>query len=387
MSKARLIITAITVEHCTQAEAARRYGVSRGWVSKLMARYRAEGELALEPRPRTPKHSPTRIDQDTIFLIGALRRRLAQEGLDAGPHTIAWHLEQHHGLRVSPATIWRQLRRDGLVEPQPQKRPRSSYVRFEAVLPNETWQADFTHCTLADGGDVEVLTFLDDHSRFALSVTAHSRVTGPIVRAMFTQTTAQHGLPASTLTDNGMVFTTRLSGGRGQNGFEHDLARLGIRQKNGRPYHPQTQGKVERFQSTLKKWLAGRPRPIDLITLQLQLDQFVDEYNHRRPHRALNRRTPAAAYNSRPKATPNPTQLHELARVRHDTIDAHGRISLRHAGRMHHIGLSRTRARTRVIVLIDGLQIRVVERNTGELIRELTLDTSRDYQPQNPKNS
>ncbi|MGG7466618.1 IS481 family transposase [Plantibacter sp. YIM 135347] len=386
MSKARLIITAITVEHCTQAEAARRYGVSPGWVSKLMARYRAEGDAALEPRSRAPKHSPTRINATTIALIVQMRTQLLERGLDAGAHTIAWHLHHHHSITVAPATIWRHLRTVGLIEPQPQKRPRSSYIRFEAALPNETWQADFTHWPLSNGTDTEILSFIDDHSRYALSITAHHRITGPIVRTVFAQTTAEHGLPASTLTDNGMVFTTRLSGGRGQNGFEHDLARLGIQQKNGHPYHPQTQGKVERFQQTLKKWLSNQPKPADLIALQLLLDAFVEEYNHRRPHRALERTTPAAAYAARPKATPNRSESEERARVRTDTIDNHGRITLRHAGRLHHIGLGRTLARTRVIVLIDGLEIRVVHRRTGELIRELTLDTTRDYQPQEPKN-
>ena len=129
-----------------------------------------------------------------------------------------------------------------------QSGPRSSYVRFAAEQPNETWQADFTHYRLTrpdgrPGPDTEILSWLDDHSRFAISVTAHVRVTGPIVVAEFREAVATHGIPASTLTDNGMVFTTRLSGGslrgtRGRNGFEHELHRLGVVQKNSRPNHP-----------------------------------------------------------------------------------------------------------------------------------------------------
>ncbi len=98
--------------------------------------------------------------------------------------------------------------------PAPQKRPRSSYVRFQAEQPNEMWQADFTHYPLTTGVDVEILSWLDDHARHALSVTAHLRVTGPIVVDTFRAAVALHGAPASTLTDNGMVFTTRLAGGR-----------------------------------------------------------------------------------------------------------------------------------------------------------------------------
>jgi transposase len=139
VSKARLVVTAVVVEGRSQAEVARAYGVSRGWVSKLVARYRAEGEAAFEPRSRRPRTSPTAIDAATVELIIRLRKQLSEQGLDAGPDTIAWHLH-HHQVRVSRATISRYLTRHGLVTPAPKKRPRSSYLRFQAELPNETWQ-------------------------------------------------------------------------------------------------------------------------------------------------------------------------------------------------------------------------------------------------------
>ena len=155
--------------------------------------------------------------------------------------------------------------------------------------------------------DTEVLTWLDDHSRYALSVTAHARVTGPIVLLAFRAACGAHGVPASTLTDNGMVFTTRLSGGKGgRNALEHELRRLGITQKNGKPNHPQTQGKVERFQQTMKNWLRAQPdQPDTLAGLQPLLDAFTGIYNTQRPHRSLTgRATPADAYAARPKAQP-----------------------------------------------------------------------------------
>jgi transposase InsO family protein len=389
MTKARLIITAVVHENRRQAEVARDYGVSPGWVSRLVARYRQEGMSAFEPRSRRPRTSPNALPQATVDLIIELRHKLTATGLDAGPDTIAWHLKQHYALTVSTATISRYLTRAGLVTPEPKKRPKASYLRFAAEQPNETWQADFTHYPLADGTDTEILTWLDDHSRYALSVTAHRRVTGPIVLRTFRETLTQHGIPASTPTDNGMVFTTRLSGGKGgRNAFEAELHRLGIVQKNSRPNHPTTCGKVERFQQTLKKWLTAQPnQPTTLAELQRLIDAFVDTYNHHRPHRALTHRaTPATTYTARPKATPTGrADTHD--RLRHDRVDKVGKITLRVGGRLHHIGIGRAHARTHVIMLVHNLNVRIIHATTGELLRELTINPTKDYQPQNTKRS
>lgn len=388
MSKARLVITAVVLEERAQAAVARDYGVSKGWVSKLVARYRAEGEGAFQPRSRRPKHSPNSTPAAVVELMLSLRTRLSASGLDAGPDTIAWHLAHHHSVSVSPATVHRYLSRAGLITPEPKKKPRSSYIRFEAAMPNETWQSDFTHYRLADRSDAEILTWLDDCTRFAVRITAHRRVTAPIVLAEFRAAIHHHGTPASTLTDNGMVFTTRLSGlGRagGRNAFEAELRRLNITQKNSRPAHPTTQGKVERFQQTMKKWLAAAsPQPTTIHELQQLIDRFADEYNNRRPHRSLPQQaTPATIYQRLPKAAPLGTRdadAHE--RVRRDRVDDAGSITLRVNGRLHHIGIGRTHARTRVIILAHDLDVRIVNAATGELLRELTIDTSRDYQPQ-----
>jgi transposase len=239
MSKARLVITAVVTEGRSQGEVARGYGVSQGWVSRLVARYRTEGEAAFEPRSRRPRTSPTAIAQTTAKLIIKLRKDLTGQGLDAGPQTIAWHLEHHHQLQVSPATISRYLTRAGLVVPEPKKRPKSSCIRFQAEQPNERWQSDFIHWHLADHTEIEIVSWLDDHSRCALSVTAHPVTTGQVTRATFLAATSIYGVPASTLTDNGLVCTTRFSGGKGgRNGLENELRRLGVTQKNGRPSHP-----------------------------------------------------------------------------------------------------------------------------------------------------
>jgi transposase InsO family protein len=248
MSKARLVITAVTVEKRPVSEVARAYGVARSWVCALLALLPGRGEAAFEPRSRRPKTSPTAISDDATDLIIGLRKDLAGQGLDAGPQTIAWHLQHHHQVKVPAATVSRYLARAGLVTPAPAKRPKSSCIRFEADMPNECWQSDFTHYPLASGTDTEILTWLDDDSRHALSVTAHARVTGPAVLLAFRAACERHGVPASTLTDNGMVFTTRLSGGKGgRNALEHELRRLGIRKWPASTALPCTAGSPRRW--------------------------------------------------------------------------------------------------------------------------------------------
>ena len=388
-SKARLVITALFVDRQSPAEVAARYGVHRTWVYKLRARYQAEGEVALEPRSRRPHTFPAALAGEVVDLIVGLRKQLTDTGLDAGPDTIAWHLRHHHGLPVARSTISRHLTAAGLVVPEPRKRPKSSYLRFQAAMPNQTWQSDFTHYPLADRPGtptgIEIISWLGDCTRYALHVSAHPRITTPIVLATFRDAVTRHGIPASTLTDNGMVYTVRLSGGRGgRNAFEDELSRRHIAQKNSRPGHPTTCGKVERFQQTLKKWLRAQPtQPATIGELQTLLDLFVDEYNQRRPHRSLpHRAIPAALYDSMPKALRGPvTDPTTHDRVRHDRVDKAGSVTLRHNSRLHHIGVGRTHAGTCVILLVQNLQIRIVNAATGELLRDLTLDPTRDYQP------
>lgn len=325
-----------------------------------------------------------------------LRKTLTDAGLDAGPHSICWHLQ--HGpddlvrpadrVRVAPTTAWRILHRYGLVVPEPNKRPKASLRRSEAELPNLTWQTDVTHVRLADGTDAEVLSFLDDHSRFLLASAAFRTVTGPRVVQVLRQAIDLHGPPASVLSDNGLVFTTRFAGsaaGRSNpNGFQKELATHGITQKNSSPGHPQTCGKIERWHSTLKRWLAARHRAATVADLQTQLNTFRDIYNTRRPHRAIGRRTPAAAYTALPKAGPGdiqPSATDTQHRVRTDTVDTSGTVTIRYHGRLHHIGLGRTHAGTHVLMLVQDRDITVIHKTTGEVLRQLILDPTKDYQP------
>jgi transposase InsO family protein len=311
VSKARLVITAVVVEGRPVREISATYGVARSWIYELLARYRKEGDQAFEPRSRRPHSQPTAIPAATVELIIQLRHQLAEQGLDAGAHTIAWHLAERHQLAVSEATIWRKLQQAGLIIPEPKKKPKTAYISFAAEQPNQMWQVDFTHYRLTrpdgtPGADAEILCFLDDHSRYAISVTCHRPVTGPIVVAAFRQAVAGQGIPASVLSDNGMVFTTRFAGGRAGrntiNGFQAELRHLGVVQKHSKPNHPTTCGKVERFHQTLKKWLAAQPRqPQTVAELQALCDHFVNYYNSRRPHRSLNGRHPRRPTKPDPK--------------------------------------------------------------------------------------
>ena len=392
MSKARLVITAVVVEGRPVREVSAAYGVARSWIYELLDRYRSEGEAAFEPRSRRPHNQPRAIPAATAELIIRLRRDLTRQGLDAGAHTIAWHLVEQHQLAVSEATIWRTLKAAGLITPEPKKKPKTAYICFAAEQPNQMWQVDFTHYRLTrpdgtPGADAEILCFLDDHSRYAISITCHQPVTGPAVVTTFRQAVADQGIPASVLSDNGMVFTTRFAGGRAGrdtiNGFSALLRDLGVAQKHSKPNHPTTCGKVERFHQTLKKWLTAQPeQPHTVAELHALCNTFIAYYNNSRPHRSLNRRTPLAAYQARPKAAPQvSTEAEPQARIRRDVVDNHGKLSLRHNGRLHHIGIGRTHARTPILMLINGLHIRIIHATTGELIRELILNPAVDYQP------
>jgi transposase InsO family protein len=386
MSMARVVITAVVVEGRSKSAVARDYGVSRRWVQILAARYLAEGGAAFEARSRRPHTSPRRTSQATEDAIVALRKELAEAGHDAGAETIAWHLRQRGGRPPSVATIWRILSRRGFVTPQPHKRPRSSWHRFQAELPNEVWQADITHWPLADGTDTEILNIVDDHSRLLTGCTARKIFKAGGIVADLHAAMARHGRPERMLTDNGAVFTG-LYRGRGWVALERELTALGIALSHSRPYHPQTCGKVERLHQTLKNWLARQDPAATTAGLQAQLDSFTAYYNTQRPHRATGRRTPQAAWNARPRAIPTRQgiRISEHFRVRRDRVDTDGKLTLRHNSRLHHIGIGRAWAGTKVLILARDLNLRIITQDTGELVRELTLDPSHDYQPQAPR--
>lgn len=381
MGMAQLVVAAVLVEGRSKSEVARQYGVSRRWVITLVQRYLAEGDPGLEPRSRRPHTSPRRTSIHVEDEIVRIRKELDRDGHEAGAATIAYHLEQLLGWTPAVSTIWRILTTRGFITPQPHKRPKSSYIRFQAEQPNERWQLDITHWNLADGSPVEILNIIDDHSRLVLNSNSQRTFKGPDVDRRFRKAAAVYGNPQSLLSDNAAVFTGAPRR-YGRVRLEVTLAGRGIRFDHSRPYHPQTCGKIERFHQTLKKWLVNQPTAGSLPQLQRQLDAFRRYYNHIRPHRALHRHTPASAYLARPKAVPTNKPIDTGHwRTRHDRIDSSGVFTLRHNSRLHHVGVGRRYAGTRILVLAHDLDIRVLTKD-GELIRELTLDPTRDYQPQ-----
>jgi transposase InsO family protein len=380
MDLARYVVEAVLVEGRSYREVARAHGVSKSWVGKVVSRFREGGYAAIGPRSRAPGHIPHRTPPEIEEAIVRVRRELVAAGFDAGAVTIHFHLsEEGLGHVPSVSTIWRILKRRGFVTPQPHKRPRSSWIRFEAALPNERWQSDVTHWRLSCGTQIDILNFLDDHSRLIVASEALSVTRAPDVLRVFTRAADLWGYPASLLTDNGCVYTAWHRGG--SNIVEAELLQRGIAYHHSRPYHPQTCGKVERFHQTLKSFLAKQPPATDLKTLQFQIDTFVAYYNEVRPHRARGRMTPKAAYLARDKARPQGPEidLPKGARVRRDRIDASGRVTLRHRGRLHHIAVGRAHKHTPVIMLVANLDVRILTEE-GEVLRHLTLDPTKNYQ-------
>lgn len=385
MDLAGYVINAVLVEGRSVKEVCEAHGISRSWLYELIARYRELGDAGLKPQSKRPHSSPTRVSAAIEDEIVALRKELTELGVDAGAHTIHYHLQHRRRRRrrdvPSVATIWRVLSRRGFVTPRPQKRPRSSWRRFQAELPNECWQADTTHWALADGTDVEILNVIDDHSRLLVASRVYVTAKASDVVETFHHAASELGLPASMLTDNGAIFTAQAR--NGTCAIELELIALGVDYKHSRPYHPQTCGKVERFHQTLKKWLAKQHRATTVTGLQAQLDRFRIYYNTIRPHRALRRRTPAQAFAARTKATPRRPGITVPAqhRLRRDRIDTTGKVTLRYRSKLLHLGVGRRYAGTRVMLLVADRDVRVIN-DDGELLAQFTINPTKTYQPQ-----
>lgn len=379
MNKNAVIVLSV-IEHKKPIKlVCQEFEVSRSWVYELLRRHRILGPAAFEKGSKRPHGNALAISLELHQEIAKLRHELTAQGLDAGAQSIQFRLHTKYGHAPSLSTIWRSLRNQGLVSYQPKKKPKLYLQRFEALQPNETWQSDVTHVQLSNGRAVDVLNFLDDHSRLLLRSKAHYVVTGQIVVNEFLSAVSDYGPPQSTLTDNGMVFTARSRGGR--NAFEYLLDELGIEQKNSRAHHPQTQGKIERFHQTLKKWLSAQTKPHSIAELQVLIDRFQDLYNNHRPHKALKGKTPQSQYLARPKAKPSNDPIFGPSRTRTDRVDKEGKVSLRRAGRMHHLGVGRKNTGRKVLLLIDSRKVIVTDYLTGEILGENKIEPTRAYWP------
>jgi transposase InsO family protein len=236
MDLGRFLVEAVVLGGAKPSELIRTHPISESWLFRLLARYRAGGPAALQPRSRRPKSSPRQAPLEIRQAIVELRRELVDAGLDAGAQTIAHHLQLRVGTSLSRVTIWRVLKAEGLITPQPHKRPRSSWIRFQAELPNEMWQVDATHWRLADSSDVEILNLLDDHSRFCVGSVALRTVKAADVLEAFYLAAECYGHPAKLLSDNAAVFSGAPR--KGRVAIESELDRLGIESRHSSPLSP-----------------------------------------------------------------------------------------------------------------------------------------------------
>jgi len=361
-------------EGANLAEWCRKFGVSRQTAYKWRRRFAAEGVAGLDDRPRAPKNPHGRTEVLVEDLVVSIRKDLADSGLDFGPASVADRLSSWHGIVLADATVWRILTRRGQINPHPKKRPRSSWKRFERQRPNECWQGDDTHYLLASGQEVRIINILDDHSRLNVDSLAATQCRSPRVWESFCRAVSRYGLPMEFLNDNGLAWIGRND--QTPVVFQTNLARLGVRQLHSSPYHPQTCGKVERFHQTQRRWLNAQSVAATVEELQELLDAFRAIYNEQRPHRAIGRRTPLSMWEAQAPATPPGHALEPQATIASCRVLYSGAVS---AGNNLRIGVGVEWVGRAVSVIRIGDHATVVDTDTGEIIRELTLEQGRNY--------
>ena len=298
MSMRREFVGLASQEGANMRELCRRFGISPATGYKWVERYGTEGVAGLADRSRRPNASPARTTPEVEARIVALR--------DAHPtwggRTLRRRLEDLGWADVpSASTITAVLRRHGRLDPAAAA-AHTAWTRFEHPAPNDLWQMDFKGHFALGTGRCHPLTVLDDHARFSLAVAACGDERGETVRAHLTVVFRRYGLPTRLLTDNGAPWGSLA--GEGFTALTVWLLRLGIAVSHGRPFHPQTQGKEERFHRTLKaEAITGRAFP-DLAAAQAEFDRFRARYNLERPHQALDLATPATRYTPSPRPFP-----------------------------------------------------------------------------------
>lgn len=368
MSVRRLIVE-VDVDDLNVTEFCAQHGVSTWFFYQLRKRYAVEGEAALEPRSRAAKTVANRTPEWVEDVVVQLRKELNDTGLDSGAATIRYHLSDRVPSDTtipSESTIWRILTRRGFIVPEPKKAPKHAYRRFAAERANECWQLDDIGWELADRSEVKIITLIDDCTRFCPGLKAETKASGEAAFAAFTAAARQWGWPQRFLSDNATAYRETLAAAVGALGVDH---------RHGRPYHPQTQGKVERFHQTLQKWLTAQPTAATLEELQTQLDRFCDIYNNQRPHRAIGRKTPASVYATTPKAGPADRPLGTPSSIHRVTVN-NGTCYI---NKQYAISVGAAHSDQHATVIITGLACHVFIK--GKLIRHLNLDPTRRYQP------
>ena len=372
MSVRRLIVE-VDVTELNVTQFCEEHRISTWMFYDLRKRYREEGEAALEPRSRAPKTVANRTPGWIEDLVVDLRKELTDGGWDAGAATIWVHLKDRLSVEAGPvtvpseATIWRILTRRGFVTPAPNKAPKHAYRTFSAERGNECWQLDDFEWALADGAMVKVIALIDDCTRFCPGLKAVPVVNSDTAFGAFADAASRWGWPQRFLSDNAPAYKHSLADAVGVLGVDH---------RHGRSNHPQTQGKVERLHQTIEKWLNVQPRAGNLNELQTQLDTFTHTYNNQRPHRSLNRRTPASVYAATPKTGPADRPLATPTSIYRVTVTG-GACHINR--RRYIITVGAAHDGQQATVIITGVTCHIFI--AGKLVRNLTLDPTRRYQP------
>ena len=346
-------------------------GVSRQTFYKYRRRFALEGPAGLVERSRRPHSSPTAVSAEIEEAIVRLRKELV---IDNGAQAIAWHLARRPELGPTPsaATVHRVLVRRGMVVPQPQKRPKSSWRRFEWPRPNDAWQIDATAWALADGREVWVMDVLDDHSRVLVAARVADGPTATAAWDAFSHAVVDWGIPARVMSDNGLCFTGRFQGH--QVDFERQLRSMGIAHLPSSPSHPQTCGKLERSHQTTKRWLRTQPPAGDHDELQDLLDRWRHHYNELRPHRAAGGGTPGDRWRAADRAVPG-DRIDGPRRASLHKVSSAGQIGWGH----YNIAVGSPLAGHTVLVIARDLDLQIW--GQPGFIRRLTIDPAHRYQP------
>jgi transposase InsO family protein len=298
MSLRREFCALASREGANVSELCRRFGISRKTGYKWLARYRAEGAAGLEDRSRRPQRMPRLTDPAGTARVLALRDRHPTWG----GRKLRRRLQDLGEAAPAASTIAQILRRADRLDPAEAPR-HTAWQRFEAEAANELWQLDFKGDFALASGRCHPLHLLDDHSRFVLGLVACPDQRQPTVQAALTTVFRRYGLPWRLLCDNGAPWGSVQAEG-GLTALGAWLVRLGIRVVHGRPYHPQTQGKLERVNRTLAADVLATPRYPDLAACQRAFDAWRACYNHERPHEALGLATPITRYAVSPRPFP-----------------------------------------------------------------------------------
>jgi len=297
MSLRREFVELAGHEDACLAELCRRFRISRRVGYKWLGRFQAQGVAGLADRPRRPKRSPRQTDAGVEARVVELRQRHPAWG----GRKLRRRL-QDVGVQAVPAasTITGILRRHDLIGAE-EGAPHKAFQRFEHAAPNDLWQMDFKGHFALEQGRCHPLTVLDDHARYSLGLDACANERAETVRGQLTGVFRRYGLPWRMLMDNGSPWGD--DGGNPYTVFTVWLLRLGIGVSHGRPYHPQTQGKDERFHRTLAAEVL-RESLRDLAHCQERFDRWRTVYNHERPHEALGLAVPASRYQASPRTFP-----------------------------------------------------------------------------------